>query len=176
MRIIILSGERVALAEMIEGDQIHFQAWLAGNPELRELIADERVPTMEDQRKWFKRVQQPDRKFFSIVTVPSGELIGNCGFVDIDQEKKEGTLRITIGHPAFLGKGLGTEAVQLLVRYGFERAKWKRIILKVLRSNERAIKTYEKAGFRHLSEGLQDGKIIRLPFRVRDLRRRQSHF
>ncbi|MFA5799506.1 MAG: GNAT family N-acetyltransferase, partial [Candidatus Peribacteraceae bacterium] len=123
-RAIILQGERVALAEMTETDQPHFQRWLSGNVKLRELIDDHHIPTMEDQWKWFRRIQEPDRKFFSLVTVPDGRLIGNAGFVDIDEKEKKAVMRITIGNPEFLGKGLGSEATALLVRYAFTNTGW----------------------------------------------------
>lgn len=146
MRQIVLPGERVALAEMTEADQEYFCRWLQ-DPELRSLIDDHRVPTMEDQMRWHERVQQPDRKFFSLVTIPDMQLIGNAGFVDIDPAKETATLRITIGHPEARGKGYGSEGVELLLRYGFEMKRWKRIKLVVLKTNQRAIRTYEKAGF-----------------------------
>lgn len=160
MRTVVLAGERVALLEMEEEDQPHFRQWLSENRELRELINDLRVPTEETQEKWFARSQQPDRKFFSLVTVPERELIGNAGFVDIDESQKKATLRITIGNPVYLGKGLGSEAVSLLARYAFEVAEWETLILEVLETNVRAIKSYEKAGFTRVSEALKDGKMI----------------
>lgn len=158
-RMIVLSGKNVALAAMTLEDQPQFHAWLQ-DAELRDLIDDQRIPTIRDQALWFERVQKPDRKFFSLVTVPEHILIGNGGFVDIDPVRHQGTLRITIGNPASRGKGLGSEAVALLVRYGFETLKWKRIKLSVLKTNERAIRSYEKSGFKIASEYLQDGKTV----------------
>lgn len=158
-RMIVLTGKTVALAEMTASDQPSFQTWLQ-QPELRELIDDHRVPTIEDQMNWFARVQKPDRRFFSLLALPDHHLIGNAGFVDIDQERSEATLRITIGSPDARGKGYGSEAVQLLVRYAFEQAGWKRLLLKVLATNARAVRTYEKAGFALASTDVQDGKTI----------------
>jgi RimJ/RimL family protein N-acetyltransferase len=159
-REIILGGENVALAVMTEADQSHFQRWLAGSTKLREQIDDHKIPTMADQLKWFKRTHEPGRKFFSLVAVPEKTLIGNAGFVEIDPEKKSAVLRITIGNPVFLGKGLGSEAVSLLIRYAFEDAGWERLSLKVLRGNPRAIRTYEKNGFKIIQEDLHEGKSV----------------
>jgi RimJ/RimL family protein N-acetyltransferase len=158
-RDIVLSGRSVALAVMTESDQPKFCLWLQSD-ELRGLIDDPREPGIEDQMKWFKRVQKRDRKFFSLVTVPDNTLIGNCGFVDIYDDKQEATLRITIGNPDYLGKGFGTEAVKLLLEYGFERAGWKEIRLNVLASNTRAIRTYEKCGFTSVAEEKKDDKTL----------------
>lgn len=158
-REIVMKGARTALSPMTEADQTKFCIWLQSD-ELRSLIDDPRVPGLDDQMKWFKRVQQSDRKFFSLITLPEGVLIGNCGFVDIDPTAQEATLRITIGNPDYLGQGLGSEAVGLLVRYGFESMSLQRILLKVLSTNTRAIRTYEKAGFSVESEDTKDGKTI----------------
>ncbi|MBP9850853.1 MAG: GNAT family N-acetyltransferase [Candidatus Peribacteraceae bacterium] len=156
---IVLRGALVALSSMTQADQTKFCVWLQSD-ELRSLIDDPRQPGLEDQMKWFKRVQQPDRKFFSLVSVPDGVLIGNCGFVDIDTARQEATLRITIGNPDYVGQGLGTEAVQLLVGYGFGTMSLKHILLKVVATNVRAIRTYEKAGFTKASEETKEGKTI----------------
>lgn len=158
-RTIILGGERVALAAMTLQDQDMFHSWLQ-DAELRTLIDDARIPSLADQKRWFARVQESDRKFFSIVTVPDGRLIGNGGFVDIDPKANQATLRITLGDPDARGKGYGSEAVALLVRYGFETQKWKQLNLKVLKTNERAIRSYEKSGFRITEEHLQEGRTV----------------
>ncbi|MNL60802.1 Acetyltransferase (GNAT) family protein [compost metagenome] len=62
-----------------------------------------------------------------------------------------GTLRILIGAHDCWGKGYGTEAVRLLVTHGFERLKLREIVLGVFDFNVRAIRSYEKVGFRHAS-------------------------
>lgn len=158
-RSIILAGQHVALAKMTEADQAKFCLWLQDEA-LRRLIDDPRIPSLEDQLQWFKRVRQPDRRFFSLVTKPEGVLIGNCGFVNIDPKKKEAVLRITIGNPDFRGKGLGSEAIALLVRYAVSEAQWKRLTLKVHQTNVRAIRSYEKSGFTVTGEETKEGNTI----------------
>lgn len=159
-RILVLTAQSIGLAEMTMADQPSFQQWQQ-SPELRALIDDHRIPTIDDQLAWFARVQKPDRKFFSLVTLPDEKLIGHGGFVDIDDTQGVATLRITIGDPDAVGKGYGTEAVRLLTHYGFKDRGWKKIFLKVLASNLRAISAYEKVGFASVSEEVQDGKTIR---------------
>lgn len=159
-RTLVLTGKRIALAIMTEADQEFFRRWLVDNAELRSLIQDSRIPTPEDQKRWFRRVQESDRKFFSLVTMPEYILVGNAGFVAIDSFSQSAVLRITIGHPDFLSKGLGGEAIQLLVRYAFMQAGWSFLTLQVLETNTRAIRAYEKAGFTLLSKDLRDGQMI----------------
>lgn len=56
--------------------------------------------------------------------------------------------RIGIFDPALHSKGMGTEATLLLLAYGFDQMKLHRIELKVLEYNHRAMRCYEKCGFR----------------------------
>lgn len=156
-REIVRRGEKVSLVVMTNDDQSAFHAWLQ-SPELRQLIDDHRVPTMEDQMRWFDRARQPDRRFFSILTTEQHQLIGNCGFVEIDRRKRSAILRITIGDPAFIGSGYGSEAVRLLVDIGWHDERFQTVSLLVLPTNVRAMRSYEKAGFRILGEETCDGR------------------
>lgn len=57
-------------------------------------------------------------------------------------------LSINIGEKAARGKGIGTEVVQILLRYCFMVLGVYSVHLDVLETNTPAIKCYEKAGFR----------------------------
>lgn len=137
---------------MEEADQPHFHHWLTEQPMLRAIVDDPRAPSMDDQMRWFKRIQESDRKFFSLVTLPSKTLMGNIGFVDIDPGAQSAQFRITIGDPGLRGKGLGSEATKLLLRYGFETMGLMRVWLKVRTDNTAARALYVKAGFRVIGE------------------------
>ena len=148
----ILAGDRIALAVMEEADQPHFQRWLREQPTLRAIVDDPREPSMEDQMRWFRRVQESDRTFFSLVTVPDGILVGNIGYVDIDPKQTSAQFRITIGEPTARGRGLGSEAVRLMLRHGFETMGLTRVWLRVRTDNAPARALYEKAGFMVIGE------------------------
>ncbi len=54
---------------------------------------------------------------------------------------------ITIGEQDRWGRGYGTEAVELMLGHAFERLGLHRVGLSVFAFNDRAIRSYEKAGF-----------------------------
>lgn len=75
-------------------------------------------------------------------------LIGTCCLVDFDPVVRSVELRIRLGHRPSWGRKLGQEACRLLLAYGFEERNLERIWLRVFSSNVRAIRLYEKLGFR----------------------------
>lgn len=155
-RDIILVGGKVALGEMLTEDQQRFWEWHQ-NPELLRLIVDHYAPTIEEQHAWFEKTREPDRKMFSILLVPSNTLIGHGGFVDIDRAVGSAQFRITIGDSLYWGRGYGTEATKLILRHGFGPLALRRIWLRVLPSNVRALRSYQKIGFREVGrEGRQE--------------------
>lgn len=98
-------------------------------------------------------------KVFAI-EVGDGRRIGHVGLVSISWRKNEAELVVAIDDAASRGKGYGTEAVSLALEYGFTRTKLSRIYLRVLKDNERAIRCFEKCGFRKewvITRRLEDG-------------------
>ena len=92
--------------------------------------------------------------------------IGVAGFDDIIEENKVATLFIGLGNESVRKKGFGSEAMKLLLEYGFENLNFHRIQLNVLEFNDSAIALYQKFGFK--KEGtyrefvLRDGKRYNL--------------
>lgn len=165
-RKIVRMGTQVALAVMIEEDQSSFHQWQQ-NQELRKLIDDARIPTSEDQQKWFARSKEPDRKMFSLITLPEEQLIGHGGFVDIVKEAAQ--FRITIGDPDAWGKGYGTEATRLILRYGFEQLGFEKIWLRVRKNNDRAVRSYQKVGFQEEDPEERNPAILRMTISSKQL-------
>ena len=68
---------------------------------------------------------------------------------DLDRLNGSAELGIFIGEKAEWGKGYGTDAVNALVDFGFDSLRLERIWLNVWTENDRARRSYEKAGFVH---------------------------
>ena len=65
-----------------------------------------------------------------------------------------------IGDKNYWGKGIGTEALNLLVDWAFRNLEISKIDLGVLRDNKAAIRVYEKAGFNIISENEKGFKMV----------------
>lgn len=85
--------------------------------------------------------------YFVICELGSADPIGQCGFQDVAPG-----VRANVGiwlDRDHLGRGYGTDAMNALVDFGFGQLGFQRIGLHVSPGNDRAIRSYEKAGFSH---------------------------
>jgi RimJ/RimL family protein N-acetyltransferase len=104
----------------------------------------------------------PNNLLFAIRTLAEDKLIGFIAFDGINWTNRDGYVAIGIGEQDFWSKGYGSDAMQLMLRYGFTELNLHRISLTVFEQNPRGIRSYEKCGFKH--EGrireflLRDGK------------------
>jgi len=73
--------------------------------------------------------------------------IHRIGQIFIDEIFGNNADNQAIGEKAYWSQGHGTDAVRLLLRYGFNELNLNRICLHVYSFNTRAIRCYEKAGF-----------------------------
>lgn len=83
-----------------------------------------------------------------IVDRDNDEIVGEVVLNDIDWKNRMGCIRIAIFKDSDYNKGFGTEAMLLLIKYGFGMYNLNRIELEVYAFNERAIHLYEKIGFK----------------------------
>lgn len=73
--------------------------------------------------------------------------LGSVYIRDIDRQHQKAEYGIFIGEADARGRGIGTAAAKLMLRYCFEEEGLHRIYLRALADNEQAVRSYEKAGF-----------------------------
>jgi RimJ/RimL family protein N-acetyltransferase len=88
--------------------------------------------------------EEPDAAAF-VVDV-DGAPVGTASLFGFDMYARHAEAGITLTE-AVRGRGIGTEAIRQLVRFGFERRNLRRIHLQAIASNAAALRAYEKAGF-----------------------------
>ncbi len=86
---------------------------------------------------------------FSIRTLADDKLIGELGLEVVDWVGRDAFVGLGIGETEYWNKGYGTDIMNVLLRYAFTEINLKRVTLTVFEYNPRAIRSYEKAGFRH---------------------------
>jgi RimJ/RimL family protein N-acetyltransferase len=76
-----------------------------------------------------------------------GRLIGDIRLDRLNVIDRRALMAIGIYDPQLLGKGLGSEAICLVLHHAFTELRLHRIGIRVLAYNTRAIRAYEKCGF-----------------------------
>ena len=74
--------------------------------------------------------------------------IGNIKLEPIDFKNKKATLGILIGDKIYWGRGIGAEAIKLILNYAFSKLNLKEVNLGVISKNKRAITLFKKIGFK----------------------------
>jgi RimJ/RimL family protein N-acetyltransferase len=142
-------GGQVALRRPQPEDLVAFMGWYR-DPEVARLTRYQMRPMShaEIERFFQVRMLAHDALAYSICELPAWRLIGFTTFSALDGDNGSVLFHITIGERDAWGRGLGTEATQLMLGHAFERLGLHRVGLAVFSYNMRAIRAYEKAGFR----------------------------
>lgn len=111
--------------------------------------------SITDAQAWYDKIQNHSCKW---VIEYNKEMVGIIGLTPYLHDNK-GRLSIEIYNQSARGKGIGTEAIKLVIKYAFEDLKYHKVYLRVLDINTNAIKCYEKCGFKR--EGIdREGALI----------------
>lgn len=85
---------------------------------------------------------------FSICRLGDTASIGACGLRHMDRVNGSAEVSIFITNREDWSKGYGTDAMRALVDFGFGELRMERIWLRVFDYNPRAVRSYEKVGFK----------------------------
>ena len=107
----------------------------------------------EKEHRWIRKKLEEGAPVFSMIEKRTGAFIGNIELMDVSGNTAELGIAIT---SKMQDNGFGTEAVAEMVRYGMEQLGLERIYLKVFPDNARAIRVYEKCGFREYDRTADD--------------------
>jgi len=158
----LLRGDLVRLTVEEPETQAKQEAQWLGNSEYSRLLDWEpaRRASAKTVQKWIeKQCENVSSIFFSIRTLADDRLIGGIGLDGIYWTHGDCFVGIGIGNREDWGKGYGTDAMKIILRYAFIELNLHRVSLDVFEYNPRGVRSYEKAGF--VVEGRQRGVILR---------------
>jgi RimJ/RimL family protein N-acetyltransferase len=145
----MLRGERVWLRSATKADFIEDAAAVSDRDTGHFLGL--KTPISPDDAAEFAQqlISQQGRGAFSfaICLLANDRRVGTITLRAVDRENGAAEMAITITDKADQGQGLGTDALNCLVDYGFGELRLERIYLHVFDYNQRAMRSYEKAGF-----------------------------
>lgn len=144
----MFTGELVRLREYNKDDTEKALAFI-NDPEIKYYLTPG-VPfplTLNDEATFVEKQSAFNETYNFAIETLDGEYIGGCGLNDIDWKNRVTVVGIFIGNKEYWGKGYGTDAMDVLINFIFKEMNLNRIMLNVYSYNQRAIKSYEKAGF-----------------------------
>jgi ribosomal-protein-alanine N-acetyltransferase len=148
MRNPFLIGPAVYLRPLELDDAATILPWF-NDPEVTRLIQRYRPITLAEEQEFLQRLRSSETDLaLGIALRESDQLIGATGLHHIDARNRHASFGISIGEKQHWGKGYGTEATGLMMRYAFQTLNLNRLWLHVYEYNARAIRVYEKLGFR----------------------------
>jgi diamine N-acetyltransferase len=78
----------------------------------------------------------------------TAEFLGTISLMDVSKQHRRAEFGIIIHNPEKHGKGYGTDATRVMLWIGFHVLNLNSVFLFTLAHNKRAIRAYEKAGFK----------------------------
>lgn len=108
------------------------------------------IITYKKQKEYLEHMNSPRGCAFSIIDIITNELIGIVRLMGLDHINRKSYFGIFIGKKENRNKGIGTEATQLMLDYGFNVLNLRNIMLEVFSFNEGAIAAYKKCGFKEI--------------------------
>ena len=166
----IIEGTKVVLRQKRIEDAFHDYQWRI-DPELSKLDATFplRIRYKEFVRFSRDEIEYPGRRSKRLaIDTKDGVHIGNCMYYDLDERRGQTELGIMIGDRDYWNGGYGTDAVVTLVEHIFKTiSSINKIYLHTLDWNDRARKSFAKAGFVEVREVKRDGQNFVLMEMVR---------
>jgi RimJ/RimL family protein N-acetyltransferase len=134
-----------------EQEDAKFLADLINDPEVRDSLGAYNLifPTStEMEARWIADVQKnPDQVAMIITMRATGKPVGLIALSDMNDRNASAHVSVMVERKSW-SKGYGTEAISGLLERLFHNKNLHRVWLRVDESNHRAIKCYEKCGFR----------------------------
>jgi RimJ/RimL family protein N-acetyltransferase len=143
-----IAGERIYLRPLEPAQDNHLYSTWMNDEEIRRYFSI--YPTSDARGK--ERLEQlyKDGKhiIFGVALNSDNRLVGLVGLKDINYINQSAEFYVIIGDHALWGKGYGTEATKLMIRYGFMELNLNRIQTQDMEENIAGWRADEKAGFK----------------------------
>lgn len=142
-------GRLIRLRAVEPDDEARYHTWM-NDPEVTEYLTMRYPISHAGERKWIDDITSPnyEHTVFAVDALDDGAHIGTVELRTSRPESRDANLGIMIGDKTRWDRGYGTDAMRTLCRYGFNEMNLHRIELDVFDGNDRAVKVYERIGFK----------------------------
>lgn len=146
-----ISGDKVYLSPIRLEDYAIYTKWLNDSEVTMGLGNHPSIISEAQEKEWLEKLASAtDQVNLAIIDAKTDQVIGNCGLMDISPVHRKAMIGIFIGEAAYRNGGYGTEAMALLLDFGFRVLNLHNIHLKYFSFNARGEKAYRKLGFKEV--------------------------
>lgn len=142
----MIVGELVYLRTLERSDLPAVVRWM-NDPEVTRYLLSAPLYGPEEMEQWYEQRRGTDDRVLAMMD-DGDELIGYCGISRLEWEERRCNMWLIIGERGAWGQGYGTDAVRVMLRYLFDEVNLNRVYLTVDEENDRAMRLYERCGFR----------------------------
>lgn len=155
----MIIGERITLREIEWDDLDSIVKWRNDLEILRWLFSY--LPLSKTkQRKWYERYVEDETEQIFIVEAKEETIpIGTVELTSIDYKNQRAELGVLIGDESWQNKGIGKEALDLLIKFAFDEMNIRKIKAIVFEENVPAIRLYKSCGF--VEEGVLEKEVYK---------------
>ena len=149
----VLETERLIL-KPVEAEDLKYLLNLRWDQEVMNYLVHDPI-SFKNQTDWFNSLNKKDLALSIFLKEDTAlRIIGTVGLYEINTRHQRGIWRIRLD-PAQQGKGYATEAIKLILDYGFNTLNLNKITSDSFADNEAIVKLTLKMGFKQ--EGLLIG-------------------
>jgi ribosomal-protein-alanine N-acetyltransferase len=148
---VFLPGDRVSL-HTIEAADLELLNRNVNDPRVRRPLTSASATTMPETEAFYEDVVCDDESLNLLICVededgdPMG--VGDVALFDVDERTRSAEIAIAIA-PEHWGNGYATDASRLLVEHAFDERNLHRVQARVMATNERSRRIWERLGFEH---------------------------
>ncbi|MCL5935585.1 MAG: GNAT family N-acetyltransferase [Firmicutes bacterium] len=154
-----LKGSMVMVRSMTQSDLPKLVQW-KNDPEIADLVRGAPIYTnLTMETKRFEKSLENGEALRLMLCTGEGESIGFMVITDLDKPNKKANLGMLIGEKQYWNRGLGSEAMEVILKHFFDNLGFNRIGLEVFEYNLRARHMYRKVGF--VEEGIQRQGLVK---------------
>ncbi len=141
--------ERVRLAPIERAYLPRIIGWMYKEDVIaRAFFGDPLPKSLEEMEAWLHQLRNnPNARVLAILCRETEEVIGEVALQPIDWRNRSTFFAIILGEESRRGKGLGSEATRLALRYAFDGLNLNRVEASVLASNMPSIRLLKRVGF-----------------------------
>lgn len=146
-----LIGEKCYLSPISLEDAERYTEWVNDMEIGQFVLFSTAIYDLDKERETLQRLMR-ESVSFAVVEKDNNKAVGNCSLMRISDVHRHAQFGIFIGDKTYWNRGIGTEATMLVLDYGFNILNLKNISLEVFSFNKRAIRCYEKVGFKFVGK------------------------